>query len=166
MTVWQAVDALLIAAEDLSLPAVAARPDLHEWSPTPLPDFLEAMVGAEAHATGRRWLEVGSGIGRNLKLAQLLGWKPTGIEIRPEYIDQSRRYAPGVPVVECDALGFDHYGEFDAIFKFQPFKGADLESALDRVIASQIASSAVFVNMYAAPAGAWRPVASHVWRPR
>lgn len=72
---------------------------------------------------GVRVLEIGSGKGRLLHHLLDQGYAARGVEVRPEFIDESRRLFGNLPVTRVDgtALPFaDH--SFDAVLSFDVFE--------------------------------------------
>lgn len=112
------------------------------WEPLPLFDFLEGMRVAANATTGRRFLDVGSGIGEKLEIAAMLGWTPQGVEVDPALAADSRTYWPH-KVVVCDAFEFDGYDEFDLIYCYRPLINPVDQDTLNRVIVEGARSGTV-----------------------
>ena len=114
------------------------RPESWSFVGSPVGEVLELLRVARSAtpAMSPRFLECGSGFGVVAALAQGFGFKVTGIEVVPEYIELSRQFFQSVRVEQADLLTFDRYGEFDVVYYFAPFADeavqADFEHRIER----------------------------------
>lgn len=86
-----------------------------------------------------RFLEVGSGSGRNMmlvKASEILLWDSVhGFDINPDQIAEGdRHFALGPDLEVADAMTFD-YGGHDVIFSYRPFSDLDMQKQLEARIA-------------------------------
>ncbi len=93
---------------------------------------LRAAMGLPARA---RFLEMGAGAGAKLFLAREVFGEAVGVEIDPGYVARAGvlgEAAEGVSLLEGDALTYEHYGAFDVIYFFVPFRDLALEDAFEQ----------------------------------
>lgn len=85
----------------------------------------------------KKFLEVGSGPGLNLLLAEeFLNVNPTGLEYNPELVKLSRTLHR-FEIIEMDAMDFNNYDQYDIIYMWLPFKNEELEFKLEEKIFNQ-----------------------------
>lgn len=130
-----AVDQTLQRLEEIVAPRF---PDdvFYDLVSLPMPDFVHGMdeIG---DARGRRFLDVGCGIGTKLAAAFFLGWGDlTGIELRPSYAATARLVCPEASIVVEDAFACTGYGAFDVIYMYRPcIEDADQDRLEEWIIA-------------------------------
>lgn len=118
-------------------PEVVGNHEFYRYIPLPSEVFL-AELGRIAEVTsGRRFLEVGSGLGSKLVLGRLLGFDVRGVEIQPRYIEFSRQLID-CPVWEGDAFAFPDYRRFDVVYTYRPFVNLEREQLLEMKIARDL----------------------------
>lgn len=114
---------------------------------------------------GRRFLEVGCGIGTKMQLAQNLGFNTFGIEIVPELAAEARR--EGLNVIGVDARSWPGYAEFDTVYVNHPLLDSSAEQEFERELhqAMRPGSVLVAVNDCGPPEG-WESVVDErsAWR--
>lgn len=106
-------------------------------------EFLATLRQAEALTEGRRFLDVGCGIGSKLYLARQLGWQVFGVELNPAYAQIARRLAPGAMIAECDAGGYQDYSAFDLVYAYRPAKDDTLCIGLEQTLIRAIRPGAL-----------------------
>ena len=89
----------------------------YSWEPYPLERVRELLLPQADK--GLKCLDVGAGIGNVVLLAKRMGYRASGIEIRP------RSHFAGVLTPDAIAFGtdgmtFDRYGEYDVVYMYQP----------------------------------------------
>jgi SAM-dependent methyltransferase len=110
------------------------------------------------------FLDVGSGIGSKLFLAEQAGLQPAGLELRTAYVEVSRRIWPQYPVTCADALAYEDYGDFDVIYCYRIAQGPDLQDRVNRRIIEQMRPGALFFSA-GGPNPDWlEQVGDNVWR--
>ena len=117
----------------LERPWLLPLPDTGPWhgyDPLPLRDFFAGVRTAAALTDGRRFLDVGCGIGTKLMLMDRLGWQTAGIERIEEYANHARELNPAARIVTADLIDV---GEFtaDLVFMYRPAKDDDLEEKVE-----------------------------------
>jgi SAM-dependent methyltransferase len=144
-------DAIGLVVERLEaawLPAVLfGDPDMHAYEALRIDQFARMLAIAREHAIGRRYLEVGSGIGTKLVLAKAAGFEVTGIEAREQYAAVSRYIAPEAVTVVADARGY-LYREWDVVYSYRPLISNAAEEALEQWISSQLPAGAVWIHPF------------------
>ena len=116
------------------------------------------------HAAGKRFLDVGSGLGTKLHLARILGFDAHGLELRGHYADASRELFSDCPVTVGDASAFSDYDAFDVVYCYRPCVDPDEQTRLNRLISERMATGALFFSA----GGPWPDWLDHVggqvWR--
>lgn len=103
----------------------------------PLPEFCQA-VDELGPAGGRRFLDVGCGIGTKLAVAYFLGWGDlTGIELRADYAATASFVCPEAEVIVADAMEWDGFDAFDVVYMYRPFVDDADQAALEARIVAQ-----------------------------
>lgn len=118
-----------------------------------------AIAALRPTAEGQlRFLDVGAGIGTKLLVAEGLGLRATGIEIRPEYIEVARRLELNVEL--ADAMTWDRYAEFDIVYAYRPMMTQESQAVLDARIQTMMRPGGVLflVGYVSAPIG-WEALA-------
>lgn len=154
---------LLDRLEGAVAPPLPDESRYYGWQPLPLIDFQRGMdvVGPGA---GRAFLDVGSGIGCKLFLADALGFTVAGVERHAPYVQVSLRLFPEFPVTPADAFEFDRYDRFDVVYCYRPCIDPDEQRHLNRVIAVRMRPGALFFSA-GGPYPDWlEPVGFQVWR--
>jgi hypothetical protein len=120
------------------------------WMPFQAADFLAILAECVAEASGDIFLDVGSGIGTKIELAEcIFGMDAFGIEYDPEMrgyaMDKSRYTILG------DALTAegDHYQEADIIWLYRPFRDQFSQARLEHRIFELMKPGAIVAG------GAW-----------
>lgn len=129
------------------------------WMPFPWPDFVALVAEAMPEVQGDLFLDVGSGPGTKMMLAEeIFDLSTHGIELVPEYVKQARQL--GLTVTEADALGWDGYGKYDLIFFNRPFFDRDQQAQLEQQVWDGMKPGAVVigVNLMEPPPSSWYPI--------
>jgi 2-polyprenyl-3-methyl-5-hydroxy-6-metoxy-1,4-benzoquinol methylase len=127
-------------------------------------EFLAGMTIVSNAGSGRRFLDVGSGIGTKLALASSLEFDVHGIECYSPYIEVSKRLFPDLPVTHCTAEVFDRYDRFDVVYCYRPCVKPEDQNALNRHISERMRSGALLFNV-GGPSPLWlEHVDGEVWR--
>lgn len=116
------------------------------WIPFPLDQFIEGMrICRQQLGPGwHRFLDIGSGIGTKLALADALGFESFGIERWKPYVDVSDRCFPHCPVIVSEANYPNEYDRFDVVFLYGCATSSAEHERLNRVITGQMKSGALF----------------------
>ena len=97
--------------ENAWMPPVPDATEFFAYDPLPWALFLPLIEQAASLVPGRRFLDVGCGIGTKLLFMHYLGWKVAGIERHPPYAHAARSLVPEAHVQTVDVFDL---GEFDA----------------------------------------------------
>lgn len=114
----------------------------HAYDPLPFCHFLDRVREAERLTTGRRFLDIGCGIGSKLALMSALGWETHGIDRHLPYVEAARELVPEAKVEHADA--FD-VGAFDAdlVYMYRPAVSDELEDRLEQHVLERVVPGAV-----------------------
>jgi SAM-dependent methyltransferase len=96
-----------------------------------VPAYTAALDALDVHA-GTRFLDIGCGAGRALRLAADRGADVSGIDAAPGLLDHARRRVPGAPMIEGELQRLPFPDDtFDAVTGFNSFQyAADPTEAL------------------------------------
>lgn len=133
----------------------------YPYMPLPLVDFLAGLEAARAAAKGRRYLEVGCGIGTKLAIAALLGLDAHGIDWDERYVAIARHLCPEATIEVADARAYE-YGAFDVVYSYRPFVDEAAQIELERHLADSMRPGSVLFAPLRELAGDWREVARYV----
>jgi trans-aconitate methyltransferase len=129
--VLEALYQLLSRLEARWLPPVPDNSVFHAYDPLPLAIFLEGLAVVEQHATGRRFLDVGCGMGTKLALMHYLGWTVAGIDRHRPYVDVAREFVPEATVTCADAHDLPSF-DADVVYAYRPCVSDEHEDSLER----------------------------------
>lgn len=170
---------LIERLESAWLPAfIPPFPDMHTYEPLRVDQFIEAMCVAGQHANGRRYLEVGCGIGSKLLVAASMGYEATGIDNRRQYLvvaewlarHQAQREpvpvelesVPEIRLEQADARYYDHR-HFDVIYAYRIMVENGGQAAYEAYLTDTVQSGTVLIMPVAEwDNTAWTPTA-HRW---
>jgi len=138
-------------AEDLEwlthgrVPGQKPDPVYNPWMPFQMADFVAIMTECVAQSEGRMFLDVGSGIGTKLAVAQeLFDLEAMGIEYDPVmagYADDSGRVT-----LTCDALKYEGYDRYDIIWMYRPFRDPLSQAKLEHKIYEAMKPGAIIAG--------------------
>lgn len=115
--------------------------DSYRYFQTPL-DFFESAMSVikerEVNFKGKKFLDVGSGIGCLCGVAAFLGLNAEGIELNPILYEVSKQIFPEVQFHNIDARDFNNYKDYDIIFYWLPFNNPELQQILRKKIEDDI----------------------------
>lgn len=111
--------------------------DYQAW---PVDQFMAGLQVCETLTSGRKFVDVGSGIGTKLALAAAMGWEASGVEFRPQYAAMTSYICPEARVYDIDARGFSGYDQYDVIYAYLPLRhmGALIERVMQYVKPSAV----------------------------
>ncbi len=79
---------------------------------------------------GRRFLDVGCGLGNKVWIAQAIGFDAYGLEINPKYAEIASECVGANRIICQDGIRFLGYQEYDVIYFYNPMPSDELESAI------------------------------------
>ena len=100
------------------------------------------------------FLEAGSGVGFNLKIADDLGFHPiVGLEYNGKLIKESENlwcfHGADVNTIKTDIMDFKKYGDYDVIFYYMPIVDLNKEDGLtkfDNLVVEQMKKDAILIS--------------------
>jgi SAM-dependent methyltransferase len=117
--------------------------DSHGWDPLPFWMFFDGIRECAALIPeGRRFLDVGCGIGTKLSIMFHLGWTVSGIELRREYVESARELIPEATIVHADAFDVEQF-DADVVYMYRPMKSEPDEDRLEAHVRERAASGTV-----------------------
>lgn len=139
------VEALVELLQRVLTPYVPDDEEWYNWQTLSLTAFYTGMEEVRRKlGRGRfRFLDVGSGIGTKLYLADTLGFEPYGIERVPQYARVSRTLFPEYPVHEGNVLEFDALHQFHVIYSYRIAKDPEDQKRVDAHIDRYAQSGAI-----------------------
>jgi 2-polyprenyl-3-methyl-5-hydroxy-6-metoxy-1,4-benzoquinol methylase len=128
------------------LPAILfGDPEMHAYETLPMDWFARMLDIAMAATTGRRYLEVGCGIGTKLVVAQWAGLEVHAIEARAQYAAAAQFMCPEAKVEIADARKYDGYGGFDIIYCYRPLIPDEAQIMLEDYMVARMKQDAVLM---------------------
>ena len=108
-------------------------------------DFDKELQLAVSYADGKKFLDVGCGIGDKLLIArEMFGLDVIGIEIDKEYIKLAHKILDNV-IIQEDVLNYSGYGLYDIVYMYKPFADKEKQTKLERLIESQMREGAILI---------------------
>jgi SAM-dependent methyltransferase len=119
-----------------------------DWQTLPLGTFYAGMHAVRQKLGPGRFsfVDVGSGIGTKLFLADTLGFEVWGIERRPDYVEVSNALFPEYPVKCIDALEYQDYADFDVIYSYRLARKDQLQERVNAHIVEHMRDGAIFFS--------------------
>lgn len=147
------VECLINQLQEHILPTTERMPEFYSWQSLSLGAFYSGMEDARRLlGPGRhKFIDVGSGIGTKLYLADSLGFSPYGIELHPSYIEVSKTLFPEYPVDCIDAREFEDYEYFDVIYSYRLYRDDRMQASLSKWLAHRARPGAALILAGADP---------------
>ncbi len=116
----------------------------HTWDPLPFWLFLDGVRTAEPQVRGRRFLDVGCGIGTKLAIMHELGWEVAGIERHGPYVKDAQELMHERPnsITHADAFDVPVF-DADLVYMYRPMKSDDDEDLLEQHVLARVAPGTV-----------------------
>ena len=124
------------------VPAFDGSADFYDYIPYAMRDFVSGMDMAATATEGRRFLEVGCGIGTKLALMQVLGWQVAGIDRYEPYIRSAKELVPEADFVAADMRDVPFF-DADVVFMYHPAVNDDVEAAMEKHLVDSVAPGTV-----------------------
>jgi SAM-dependent methyltransferase len=142
------IEQLVVKLQDqiMNITPLPPSTEWFDWQSLPLSWFYAGMLEASKKlGPGRhKFLDVGSGIGTKLYLADSLGFDPYGIEHNADYVDISRTLWPEYPVYLVNALDYVEYDAYDVIYSYRLARNDDLQRQVNEHIVQHMREGAIF----------------------
>lgn len=126
-----------------------ASPDTRRWfgyEPLPTAEFLRQLGEAMELTEGRRFLDLGCGIGRNLAIAHQLGCSVVGVDRYQPYLAVASDLVPEARLVHANILELDKTDlAADIVHMYRPAVDEELELELERHVEDRLASGTVLL---------------------
>jgi hypothetical protein len=126
----EAVWALIHRLEQRWNRPIPASPRWHAYDPLPFWEFLAGVAAASALTAGRRFLDLGCGIGSKLAIMHALGWRTRGVDHYRPYDDAARDLIPEAVVAHLDIFKLDDL-DADLVYMYRPAKPDTLQALLE-----------------------------------
>lgn len=140
-------------------------PPVDHWfayDPLPLALFLPGIASATAHQTGRRFLDVGCGIGTKLALMHALGWEVAGVDRHEPYLAAAAEMVPEADLRLADLFDLDGF-DADLVYMYRPAVSDRLAEEAERhVIAGMSPGSLLFLPTRTPPVDL-EPIGQQLW---
>lgn len=107
------------------------------------------------------FLDVGCGIGVKMLLAEQLGLRASGVEVRPEYAVVARLLCPTALIREQDAMTDTEF-DADIVFSYQIMATTPDQDRLDALMVAQ-APRVLWLPYRQVASSAWRKIADGMW---
>lgn len=135
--------------------------DYQAW---PVDKFLAGLEVAAGLTEGRKFLDVGSGIGTKLALASEMGWEPHGVEFRAQYAAMTSYICPEASVAQMDARALTTYGTFDLVYAYLPLRGPLMLGLVAEITRQAKATAVLFLPETDDLGGlGWKRAADAIW---
>lgn len=127
------------------VPGQKPDPIYNPWMPFQMADFIAIMSECVAQTSGGRFIDVGSGIGTKIAVAQsLFRLNAVGIEYDKEMMKYA--YAKSRFTQLGDALLFEQYHWYDIIWLYRPFRDPLSQRKLEHKIYEEMKPGAIIAG--------------------
>jgi len=139
------------------VPDVLDHPVFKPYQVLPVAMLLDALRDAEPSARGRRFLDIGCGVGTTLLLVHLMGYQVSGFDRVPEYIDQARRLVPEADVWVADLFNVEEF-DADIILMAHPCEDEEVEREAEEHVIERASEGTILIT----PGSVVQPGASYI----
>lgn len=164
---WEAVGWAIEQLERAWVPVeLYLDPVCHAYIPFRVDQFIEGLIVAMANAPGKRFLEVGCGIGTKLMIASRMGLDVAGIENREQYVAVAKHLCPEAAIELADARWYGGYRGFDIVYSYLPLHDPAAELAYEARLMSEMRPGSVLIAPMIRSRPETEPLDTHamVWR--
>lgn len=130
-----AITCTLFRLEQPILPSTPDASVYFAYDPLPIADFFSGVQIAVPFTRGRRFLDIGCGIGTKLMLMHYLGWEVAGIDRHEPYVKAARKLIPEASLTCADLRDVGSFTA-DFVYMYRPGVSDALEDALERHVIS------------------------------
>lgn len=103
----------------------------------PIAEFLPSIQEAMRLTSGRRFIDIGCGIGTKLALMHCLGWQVAGLDRHLPYIETARELVPEADLIHADLREIDRF-DADLVYMYRPGVSEELEAELERHVTERM----------------------------
>jgi len=93
-----------------------------------------------------KFLDIGCGIGNIVLLAQAVGYAADGLEYVPDTCEVAEQMCGGAKIFKADMNKFEHYGNYDVLYYYQPMVGIDDMERFARKLAKEVKPGAYVIS--------------------
>jgi 2-polyprenyl-3-methyl-5-hydroxy-6-metoxy-1,4-benzoquinol methylase len=99
------------------------------------------------YANRKKFLEIGCGIGNVVILAQAVGYAADGLEYNPKTCKAAKLICGGTAakIFKGDMNKFNHYGDYDVLYYYQPMVHTDDMNEFSRKLAEKMKPGACVI---------------------
>lgn len=141
---FEAIHGLLHRLEQRWTPPAPAADVWFAYDPLPLREFLPLLRQAMALTEGRRFLDLGCGIGRNLAVAHHLGFRVSGIDQHRPYLAAAAELLPEAVLTHGNILDLNEI-DADIVYMYRPARAEDLQVRIEEHVQSLLTPGSVFL---------------------
>lgn len=159
---WEAVNQTMWRLERRWHDGIPDATKHHAYEAFPPALFLPPLL-ALGSGHGRLFLDVGCGIGRNLCIAWVLGWRVAGIERHGPYVEAAAELIPEAEVTHGDAFDVDLF-DADVVYLYRPMVTDDDEASLERHVIERMRPGSILYLAATIPPLPLEEVGPCLWR--
>lgn len=126
------------------LPPTPDASEFFAYDPLPWAIFLPLVEQASSLTEGRRFLDVGCGIGTKLVTMHYLGWTVAGIERYPPYAHAARILVPEAHIQTIDVFDVDEF-DADVVYSYRLGVTETTQALVEEHIAAGMRPGSVLV---------------------
>ncbi len=132
------------------------------YDPLPVALFLDGLLSAETYVAGRRFLDVGCGIGTKLVLMSAYGWNVAGIDRYEPYLEVAAELCPEADLRLADLRDVESF-DADLVYMYRPGVSEQHAREFETHVIERLTSGTVlFLPTRDIAHPGLRPVGSHV----
>ena len=147
------------------LPPMPSTETYHAYDPLPIAIFLDGLATVNQYAKGKRFMDVGCGMGTKLAFMHYMGWQVYGVERFGPYADVAHRFVPEASIAVYDAFDIADF-DADVVYSYRCCRTDETEFALESHIAENLSPGTVLwlpVRLGTLPDLPLRRVTDEVW---
>ena len=119
--------------------------EFHGYSMTDSDTMRRLLMSLPVDPTKSSFLDIGCGKGMCLKVAKDLGYqKAAGIDLDSDLLKIARKNMDklklNVDLFEANAMEFEHYGDYDVYYMYNPFRPPIIDTVIEKIAFSQLSN--------------------------